>query len=106
MRVTLIFPVLLLIGFLSPLLAWADQLILNDGTVVEGTILSQGEKYWVKGADGKSKLIPKSDVKKYVTGTPAPAATGTPATPSAAPPAPAVTGGSGEFAATKRKAAR
>src|SRR5712664_3533546 len=43
----------------------ADQLQMNDGTVLEGTILSQGDKYWVKSADGTSKIVPASDVKKY-----------------------------------------
>src|SRR5947209_10199435 len=100
MRAASIIPVLLLIGLLTPAWARADQLILNDGTVVEGTILSQGEKYWVKGTDGKSKIIQKSDVKKYVTG--AAAATPATGTPAAATPGPI--GGSGDFNATKRKA--
>src|SRR5690349_18124017 len=47
--------------------ARADQLILNDGTTLEGTVLSQGDKYWVKKTDGTSQIVPKTDVKKLVT---------------------------------------
>ena len=93
------------------LFAWAgqsvraDQLILNDGTVLEGTILSQGEKYWVKSAEGSSQVIPKSDVKKYVKGSGAPVVSGKGATPStpggATPVTPAV---SADIAAVKRRA--
>lgn len=98
--------------------ARADHLILNDGTVIEGTVLSQGEKYWVKKGDGTSQLIPKTDVKTYGkgpapavttpgaagTGTAKPAgvagSTGTASTPTPVPSA----GGTGDFAATKTKA--
>src|SRR5207244_4091115 len=76
----------------------ADQLQMNDGTVLEGTILSQGDKYWVKSADGTSKIVPASDVKKYVKGSISPAGPTATAAP-AAPSAPV-----GDLAAVKRKA--
>jgi S1-C subfamily serine protease len=86
--------------------ARADQLIMNDGTVLEGTVLTQGDKYWVKGADGKSQIVAAKDVKKYVKGsgavTPAAGATGTAtAAPTASVSAAA---GSADFASVKRKA--
>src|SRR5437763_1415852 len=80
--------------------ARADQLILNDGTTLEGTVLSQGDKYWVKKTDGTSQIVPKTDVKKLVTGAAAAAAS----TPGAATAAPSV--GTADFAATKGKADR
>ena len=79
-----------------------DQLVLNDGTVLEGTVLSQGEKYWVKKADGTSQIVPKGDVKKLVTGA---AAAGTSTTPGGATAAPSSLG-MADFAATKSKAER
>ena len=83
--------------------ARADQLILNDGTILEGTILSQGEKYWVKAADGTSQLIAASDVKKLVKGSGA-AIPGT-KTPTAGTGAtPSIPAGGADFGAAKRRA--
>jgi S1-C subfamily serine protease len=89
---------LLLLAILPPASVRADQLQMNDGSVLEGTILSQGDKYWVKSADGTSKIVPASDVKKYVKGSIAPAGPTATAAP-AAPSAPV-----GDLAAVKRKA--
>src|SRR5260221_7804424 len=52
---------LMLLSILPAANLRADQLLMNDGTVLEGTILSQGDKYWVKGADGKSQIVPATD---------------------------------------------
>ena len=100
------FIVLLMFGASATLSAWGDQLLLNDGSVLEGTILSQGEKYWVKAADGTSQLIAKTDVKKWVKGSgaaiapkPGAGAAGTPANV-----APATATGGADFAAAKRRA--
>src|SRR5205807_10670973 len=70
--------------------------------VLEGTILSQGERYWVKSPDGTSKIVPDTEVKKYVKGAAAAAVSGTPVVPGAAV-APAASA-SADLASTKRKA--
>lgn len=54
----------------------ADTLTLKDGTVLEGKVIPQGEKYWIKLADGSTRLVNKTDVKSWDKGdakpTPAP----------------------------------
>ena len=59
----------------------ADTLKLKDGTSVQGRVIDQGEKYWVKEADGTSKLVDKDQVQTWTKGdadaTPTPAAAGT-----------------------------
>src|SRR3954468_24494966 len=73
--------ILLLVGLSGP--ASADRVKLKDGTTVEGAVISRGDGYWVKLADGTSRTIPKGDVRSIDKGSP-PAA---PAAPT--PPAPA-----------------
>src|SRR5262245_99209 len=65
----------------------ADTLTLNDGTTLEGRVAEQGEKYWIKTTDGKSRFIPKNQVKSWNkgSGVPAAGASATPATPTAKP---------------------
>lgn len=79
--------------------ALADRLFLNDGTVLEGTVMKNGDSYWVKTPDGKSQIIPAARVDRVESGN-APAA-GSTATPGTAAPT-----GSANFAATKTKAER
>ena len=45
--------------------ARAATLTLNDGTVLEGTIIKTADGYWVKLSDGSSKIVAKEDVKSY-----------------------------------------
>jgi S1-C subfamily serine protease len=73
---------------LSSFLA-ADQLTLKDGTVLEGTVITQADSYWIKTPDGKSRIIPFADVKSVNTAS----------TPGTSTP-----GTSANFAATKRQA--
>ena len=74
------------------LLLWAgllkaDTLTLNDGSTVEGTVVDQGNKYWVKTRDGKTRTIAKTSVKNWTKGSAAaPVATeAAPAAPKSAP---------------------
>ena len=93
--------------------ARAERITLKDGSVIEGVVFDQGDKYWVKKPDGSTQTIPKSSVD-YVGRPPA----GTPAKPGAAPPptgggkpgaasaaaeTPAATGGA-SFTATQQRA--
>ena len=91
----------------------ADTLTLLDGTVIEGRVVPQGDKYWIKLPDGQTRTYSKGEVKAYSKGTPAapatvtpkPAAPATPATPAAPATAAATpTAGSAGFAETKSKA--
>jgi S1-C subfamily serine protease len=65
--------VLLLAG-----LVLADTLTLTDGTVLEGRVAQQGDKYWIKLNSGESRTIPKTSVKEWKKGAAA-AAGGAPA---------------------------
>ena len=94
--------------------ALADRLTLNDGTVLDGTVIKQGDNYWVKTPDGQRKVIPAANVKSLQKGS-APAAAGTASTAAAGPAtakpdaadggvtAPAA-GGKLDYASTERKA--
>ena len=46
----------------------ADQLKLKDGTVLEGKVIPQGDKYWIKLSTGETKIVNKSDVASFVQG--------------------------------------
>ena len=69
-------------------IASADTLTLQDGTVIEGTVIKQASGYWVKTPNGQSRVIPEEDVKTYKPGKVA---------------SPGV-GASGDFHSTRRKA--
>ena len=89
--------------------AWGDQLILNDGTVLEGTVLTQGDKFWVKKTDGTSQVVPAADVAKHVHGSGAakPAiggAVGTGATPTGTSVPPPTAAESSDIGAVRRRA--
>lgn len=75
-------------------LAGADTIKLNDGTLLQGVAIQQGENYWIKTTDGGTRTVPMSAVASITKGSAGPA------TP-AAPPAP--TTGGPEFTATQRK---
>jgi tetratricopeptide (TPR) repeat protein len=45
--------------------AWAAKLVLNDGTVLQGTIIKTADGYWVKLSDGSSRIVAKEDVQSY-----------------------------------------
>jgi S1-C subfamily serine protease len=59
----------------------ADTLRLKDGTVLEGKVIEQGDRYWIKLATGESKLIPKRDVQSFERGDARPGAANPPAVP-------------------------
>src|SRR5271154_1216759 len=56
------FVTLILLGVWA---ASAATLTLNDGTVLEGTIIKTSDGYWVKLSDGSSKIVAKEDVQSY-----------------------------------------
>src|SRR5690348_2278688 len=93
----------LLLVLTSSLIALGDRLVLKDGRVVEGTVIKQGERYWVKSADGTTQYIPLTDVKSLQKGNGAPKpGDATPTTPT--PDTGSITGFSSSLAATQRKA--
>ncbi|MGA3066980.1 MAG: trypsin-like peptidase domain-containing protein [Tepidisphaeraceae bacterium] len=55
----------LLTLLLSASVAPAAKLILTDGTVLEGTVIPQGDQYWIKTSDGQSRFIPADQVTTY-----------------------------------------
>ena len=92
---------LICVMFCAAAPCFGDKLTLNDGTVLEGTIIPRADDYWVKTPDGETHTIPKSAVKSLEkTAVRSPGATGSTGTPVAGPTA-AV---SAEFSITKRKA--
>ena len=48
--------------------ALADTLTLKDGTKVQGKVISQGDRYWVKLPDGGTRYVDKSDVTNLEKG--------------------------------------
>src|SRR5438132_5577439 len=75
------------------LLAYADKLVLKDGSTLEGTIIKRTEGYWIKLGDGTTRTVPFDKVKEWVKGSGAPGAApagGTPVAPTtpAAPTSP------------------
>ncbi|HEX8522416.1 MAG TPA: trypsin-like peptidase domain-containing protein [Tepidisphaeraceae bacterium] len=59
--------------FLSGLV-WADTLTLSDGSTLEGKVLQQGDKYWIKLSSGESRTVAKSQVTSWNKGDAAAAA--------------------------------
>lgn len=49
--------------------ARADRVTLNDGTVLDGTVIKQGDNYWVKTKDGQRKVVASVDVKTIQKGS-------------------------------------
>jgi len=106
----------------------ADTLHLKDGTTLEGKVIEQPDRYWIKLADGSSKTVLKRDVLSVekgdakatppsiistpgAAGTKAPAAPGMPATPGTQPNTLGAAAGAGAkasapFATVKTKADR
>ena len=50
-------------------IALADKLTMNDGSVLEGTVIKQADKYWVKTADGQTHIVASADVKTLLKGS-------------------------------------
>ena len=63
----LIFGLVVLVAAAGP--AFADRVTLNDGTVIEGTVIRQGDNYWVKTRDGQRKVVAVGDVKSVQKGS-------------------------------------
>ncbi len=70
-----------------------DTLTLKDGTSLTGRVIDQGDKYWLKDADGKSHFVDKNAVKAWVKGSAA--------TPESSTPGPAGSSLSGSAASPK-----
>src|SRR5438105_4679259 len=47
----------------------ADTLKLKDGTSLDGKVIDQGTQYWIKDADGQTRLIDKEKVASWVHGS-------------------------------------
>jgi S1-C subfamily serine protease len=97
----------------------ADTLVLKDGTQLQGKVVPQADKYWIKTDTGESKMIPKAEVSEWKRGaagsaTPAAPTPAAPASPAGAPAASPTAGASAaappsvalDFASTKSKADR
>ena len=70
----------------------ADTLRLKDGTVLEGKVIEQPDRYWIKLTDGTSKTVLKKDVASLERGDAKPAVPGgatPPANPTKSPATPA-----------------
>ena len=65
MRLRAVFRWFLAIFLLAVSAAWAAKLVLNDGTVLEGTIIKTADGYWIKLSDGSSKIVANEDVQSY-----------------------------------------
>jgi TolA-binding protein len=59
--------------------ASAATLTLNDGTVLDGTIIKTSDGYWVKLSDGSTKIVAKEDVQSYSGDANSAASPGSPA---------------------------
>jgi S1-C subfamily serine protease len=46
--------------------AWASKLILKDGTTLEGTVIPNGDEYWIKTSDGNTRMIPAANVQEMI----------------------------------------
>ena len=80
-----------------------DTVHLKDGTSIEGRVIDQGDKYWIKDSSGQSHTVDKTSVKSLSKGSdPTPSATVLTAT-GAATVTPSVAG-SVSFSAVKSKA--
>ena len=51
------------------LAAFGDRLTLKDGKVLEGTVIKQGDRYWVKTSDGSTQYVSIDDVSKLEKGS-------------------------------------
>jgi len=84
--------------------ASADSLVLKDGTTLEGRVIEQGDQYWIKLADGTTRLIPKANVKTHTRGDAPPPAAQPPAAGAPAATRPGGAARSDLFLSTKRRA--
>src|SRR5437762_8607648 len=63
---------------LFTLVSLADTLKLKDGSTIEGRVIQQGDRYWVKLADGSTKYIAKDQVLTWTKSSAPGAAAGSP----------------------------
>lgn len=82
-------------------LCLAERIVLKDGTELEGTVIPQGDNYWIKTTDGTTRTIPKSQVASIGGSSP----TGSRGIPTPPPPGETAAGGA-TFRQTKLKADR
>ena len=82
----------LILGILLCGACLADELVLKDGTTLEGRVLKQGDVYWIRLTDGQTRLVPAGDVKSHLSGDTPPS------------PKPTPVGTSADLAALRRKA--
>lgn len=91
---------LLVVALLAGSVA-ADQLVLKDGTTLEGSVIPQGTNFWIKLPDGTSRTVQGYEVVKRIPGS----GSASNATSSGASGTVTATGGgSSSFEATRRKA--
>src|SRR5436190_22909324 len=83
----------------------ADTLTMKDGTKVEGRVIPQGERYWVKLPDGSTKYVDKAQVTSLTKGDVAVPSAPAVATGAGATTKPSTPAGSASFASVKSKAA-
>src|ERR1039458_9152205 len=77
-----------------------DTVHLNDGTTIQGRVIDQGDKYWIKDANGETHLVDKSSVKSWTKESDSSAAIPAPTGSTSAKPGFA---GSSSFASVKAK---
>jgi S1-C subfamily serine protease len=82
---TLLFLCLFLAVIATGAAAFASKLILKDGTELDGTVIRNGDGYWIRTADGNTQTIPDSDIASVqndgdASNPPAPAPDADPAT--------------------------
>src|SRR5256885_10765537 len=99
MRMRNILLIVLCLGLIVSV-APGDTLTMKDGTKVEGRVIPQGERDWVKLPDGSTKYIDKDKVAGLTKGD-SPTA---PSTPAGATSKPATPGATATFASVKSKA--
>src|SRR5579872_1370992 len=81
MRFKTVFCWVLTLALLAVSTANAARLTLNDGSVLEGTVIPTADGYWVKLSDGTSKIVTKEDVKSFSGDDGTTSAPGQPAVP-------------------------
>jgi S1-C subfamily serine protease len=102
MRKCIIVPIVVFVALLARM-ALADTLTMKDGTKVEGRVIPQGDRYWVKLADGSTKYIEKDKVASFSKGD-SPSAAPVPASVAGGATKPASPASSGSFASVRSKA--
>src|SRR5947208_2620279 len=100
MRIRYVVAFVLCVGLIVSV-APGDTLTMKDGSKVEGRVIPQGDRYWVKLPDGSTKYIDKSQVASLTKGDSPVAPTAPTAGATTKPSAP---GATASFASVKSKA--